>query len=224
MKGKNHLILWFVLFIFLTTFSYNLDKKEKHSILPIKIINIEGIINSNEKELNKNLEKLKGKSLIFISRNIIKESINDLNLKKEIKVKKIYPDTIKIIVVELKPLANFINKDNKFLILENGDLIENSSENKFDKLPIILGSGAEKKFHIFYQSLMMENFEIDLIKEFNYFKINRWDIVLKDGKIIKLPINKYEDSIKEFLSIYKKKDYYDFKVFDFRIKGQLILK
>jgi len=224
MKGKNHLILWFVLFIFLTTFSYNLDKKEKHSILPIKIINIEGIINSNEKELNKNLEKLKGKSLIFISRNIIKESINDLNFIKEIKVKKIYPDTIKIIVVELKPLANFINKDNKFLILESGDLIENSSENKFDKLPIILGSGAEKKFHIFYQSLMMENFEIDLIKEFNYFKINRWDIVLKDGKIIKLPINKYEDSIKEFLSIYKKKDYYDFKVFDFRIKGQLILK
>ena len=51
---------------------------------------------------------------------------------------------------------------------------------------------------------MMENFEIDIIKEFNYFKINRWDIVLKDGKIIKLPINKYEDSIK-FLSIYKKK-------------------
>ena len=207
MKGKNHLILWLVLFIFLTTFSYNLDKKEKHSILPIKIINIEGIINSNEKELNKNLEKLKGKSLIFISRNIIKESINDLNFIKEIKVKKIYPDTIKIIVVELKPLGNFINKDSKFLILESGDLIENSSENKFDKLPIILGYGAEKKFHIFYQSLMMENFEIDIIKEFNYFKINRWDIVLKDGKIIKLPINKYEDSIKEFLSIYKKKDY-----------------
>ena len=224
MKGKNHLILWLVLFIFLTTFSYNLDKKEKHSILPIKIINIEGIINSNEKELNKNLEKLKGKSLIFISRNIIKESIKDLNLIKEIKVKKIYPDTIKIIVVELKPLGNFINKDSKFLILESGDLIENSSENKFDKLPIILGYGAEKKFHIFYQSLMMENFEIDIIKEFNYFKINRWDIVLKDGKIIKLPINKYEDSIKEFLSIYKKKDYYNFKVFDFRIKGQLILK
>ncbi len=224
MKGKNHLILWLVLFIFLTTFSYNLDKKEKHSILPIKIINIEGIINSNEKELNKNLEKLKGKSLIFISRNIIKESINDLNFIKEIKVKKIYPDTIKIIVVELKPLGNFINKDSKFLILESGDLIENSSENKFDKLPIILGYGAEKKFHIFYRSLMMENFEIDIIKEFNYFKINRWDIVLKDGKIIKLPINKYEDSIKEFLSIYKKKDYYNFKVFDFRIKGQLILK
>ena len=224
MKGKNHLILWLVLFIFLTTFSYNLDKKEKHSTLPIKIINIEGIINSNEKELNKNLEKLKGKSLIFISRNIIKESINDLNFIKEIKVKKIYPDTIKIIVVELKPLGNFINKDSKFLILESGDLIENSSENKFDKLPIILGYGAEKKFHIFYQSLMMENFEIDIIKEFNYFKINRWDIVLKDGKIIKLPINKYEDSIKEFLSIYKKKDYYNFKVFDFRIKGQLILK
>ena len=224
MKGKNHLILWLVLFIFLTTFSYNLDKKEKHSILPIKIINIEGIINSNEKELNKNLEKLKGKSLIFISRNIIKESINDLNFIKEIKVKKIYPDTIKIIVVELKPLGNFINKDSKFLILESGDLIENSSENKFDKLPIILGYGAEKKFHIFYQSLMMENFEIDIIKEFNYFKINRLDIVLKDGKIIKLPINKYEDSIKEFLSIYKKKDYYNFKVFDFRIKGQLILK
>ena len=224
MKGKNHLILWLVLFIFLTTFSYNLDKKEKHSILPIKIINIEGIINSNEKELNKNLEKLKGKSLIFISRNIIKESINDLNFIKEIKVKKIYPDTIKIIVVELKPLGNFINKDSKFLILESGDLIENSSENKFDKLPIILGYGAEKKFHIFYQSLMMENFEIDIIKEFNYFKINRWDIVLKDDKLLKLPSKNYQNSLDKFLSIYKKEDFRGFKVFDFRIIGELILK
>ena len=29
-----------------------------------------------------------------------------------------------------------------------------------------------------------------LIKQFNYFNINRWDIILNDGKVIKLPSKK----------------------------------
>ena len=56
------------------------------------------------------------------------------------------------------------------------------------------------------------------------YKINRWDIILKNGKVIKLPNKNYKHLLKEFLSIYKKENFKDFKVFDFRTGQQLILK
>ena len=36
-----------------------------------------------------------------------------------------------------------------------------------------------------YTSLKKVDFQIDLIKQFNYFQINRWDIILKNDKILK---------------------------------------
>ena len=68
------------------------------------------------------------------------------------------------------------------------------------------------------------NFQIELVEKFNYFDINRWDIVLKDGKILKLPSKNYQNSLEKFLSIYKKDGFSAFEVFDFRIIGELILK
>ena len=68
------------------------------------------------------------------------------------------------------------------------------------------------------------DFRMELIEQFNYFGINRWDIILKNDKIIRLPSKNYEESISRFQSIYRKENFNNFKVFDFRVKGQLILK
>ena len=91
-------------------------------------------------------------------------------------------------------------------------------------MPLVYGKEAGKNFSTFYQSLADMNFQMELIKQFNYFDINRWDILLKDGKILKLPNNNYQNSLEKFLSIYKKEGFSTFKVFDFRISGELILK
>ena len=89
---------------------------------------------------------------------------------------------------------------------------------------MVYGNEAEKNFFNFYQSLESMNFQIDLIKQFNYFDINRWDVILKNGKVIKLPIENYENSLNKFLSIHNNDNFNNFKVFDYRIKDQLILK
>ena len=65
---------------------------------------------------------------------------------------------------------------------------------------------------------------MDLINEINYFAIDRWDIVLKNGKVVKLPTDRFERSIEKFISIYDKDNFSNFKIFDFRINGQLILE
>tara|TARA_B100000029_G_scaffold107876_1_gene99162 strand:+ start:289 stop:963 length:675 start_codon:yes stop_codon:yes gene_type:complete len=224
MKKEKSFFLWLFLFIFLTTYSFNSVQKTTNSFLPIKKIEIEGINNSDKEEIAKRLNQFKGKSIIFISRSQLKESAHNLQFVKEIRAKKIYPDKIKLIIIENKPIGIFINKNKKFIITNGKELIENYQGNKFKDLPLVYGKEAGKNFSTFYQSLADMNFQMELIKQFNYFDINRWDVILKDGKVVKLPTENYENSFKKFLSIYKKSNFSNFKVFDFRIKGQLVLK
>ena len=224
MKKENSFFLWLFLFVFLTTFSFNSSQKKTSSFLPIKLIEVEGVNNSDKEEILKRLNKFYGKSIIFISRDQLKESVYKLQFVKEIRAKKIYPDKIRLIIIEYKPIGIFINKNKKIIIANGGELIENYQNNKFKNLPLVFGNDAEKNFSTFYRSLERLDFQIELIKQFNYFNINRWDVVLKDDKVVKLPTKNYENSLAKFLSIYKKNNFSNFKVFDFRIKGQLILK
>ena len=204
MKKEKSFFLWLFFFIFLTTYSFNSVQKTTNSLLPIKKIEIEGINNSDKKEIVKRLNQFRGKSIIFISRNQLKESAYSLQFVKELRAKKIYPDKIKLIIIEHKPIGIFINKNKKFVITNGGELIENYQVNKFKDLPLVYGKEAGKNFPTFYQSLESMNFQIELIKQFNYFDINRWDVILKDGKVVKLPTENYENSLNKFLSIYKK--------------------
>ena len=224
MKKEKSFFLWLFLFIFLTTYSFNSVQETTSSFLPIKIIEIEGVNNSDKAEIIKRLNQFKEKSIIFISRSQLKESAHNLQFVKELRAKKIYPDKIKLIIIEHKPIGIFINKNKKFLITNGGELIDNYQVNKFKDLPMVYGKGAGKNFSTFYQSLESMNFQTGLIKQFNYFDINRWDVILKDGKVVKLPAKNYENSLNKFLSIYKKNNFNNFKIFDFRIKGQLVLK
>ena len=224
MKSKKNFSLWLFLFIFLTTFSFNSVQKKNTSFLPIKNIEIEGIKYSNKELITSRLEKFKNKSIILIGSNKLKNITNNMAFIKELRVNKIYPDTIKIKVVEYEPIG-ILNKNNKgYVLIEGGKILEINDKKKYVNLPQVSGNKVEKFFHTFKKSLDNLNFETNLVKQYIFFDINRWDIILENGKILKLPEQNYENSVKEFLIIEKDKNYSLFKVFDFRIKGQLILK
>lgn len=224
MRGKKSFFLWVLLFIFLTTYNFDFTANIENSIFSIREIELTGIKNSDENKIKKKLDEFKGKNIILISTKKLKETIKDFDFIREIKIKKIYPEKIKVEINELKPLAIFTNDNQMYLLLEAGKIIEYKEVSDRDSLTLVYGKGAEKNFYTLHASLEELGFNKELIKKFDYFDINRWDIVLKDDKIIKLPVDGYEESLKRFLSIYKKENFSNFQVFDFRIKGQLILK
>ena len=224
MKIKKNLFIWIFIFIFLSTYSLNSIQKKKISFFLIKKINVEGLLNVNSYDLESALEEFYGKNLIFLNREKLNEIGSKFSFIKEIKIKKIYPSTLNIIVKENKPLGILIEKDKKILLLENGNEILNFKLNMKKSLLVVKGEGARKKFHKFYKILKTTNFEIELIQELNYFDVNRWDIVLKNGKVVKLPTDRIVRSIEKFISIYDKDNFSNFKIFDFRINGQLILE
>ena len=224
MKTKKNLFIWIFIFIFLSTYSLNSIQKKKISFFLIKKINVEGLLNVNRYDLESALEEFYGKNLIFLNREKLNKIGSNFSFIKEIKINKVYPNTLNIIVKENKPLGILIEKDKKILLLENGNEILNFKLNAEKNLLFVKGEGARKKFHKFYEILETTNFKIELIHELNHFDVNRWDIVLKNGKVVKLPTDRIVRSIEKFISIYDKDNFSNFKIFDFRINGQLILE
>ena len=218
---KKKIFVGFLLFIFLSTYKLNNDFNilKLFNIKKIEIENNE-ILNTNA--IQKDLNFLYQKNIFSLNEKEIKEKIEKNNFIKSFEIKKIYPSSIKIKIFEKKPIAILHYKKEKFFYTDTGDAIKFSDIEKFDNLPIVFSN--RDNFNFFYKNLVKINFPIDQIKSFYFFEVNRWDLITINNKTIKLPIKNYEKSLKSFLKINEKDNFTKFKVFDYRINGQLILK
>ena len=139
-----------------------------------------------------------------------------------IKLKKKYPNTLKIVVTENIPVATEINEKKKYYLTQKGKKISYIDIKIFKNLPVIFGN--HKNFSSFFYKLKKSNFNINEIKAFYYFDIGRWDITLKDNRTIKLPKINYEDILTEVNLVLNNSSFSKYKIFDYRIKDQLILQ
>ena len=221
---KKKLSLWIFLFIFLSTYNYHGKKSSKQGFFSLKEIEIQGINNSSREELDRKLDKIKKKNLIFLRNEDFTEIIKDIDFVNSLKIKKLYPNKIKITVNEDLPIGIYSNDNGeKHLLLENNKVIKKHNY-QFENLPEVYGEGALEKFSDFYSSIQKTGLNLKLVKKFNYYDINRWDLLLVNEKLIKLPPENYEESVVKFLEIYEKSSFEKFKVFDFRIKNELIVR
>ena len=120
------------------------------------------------------------------------------------------------------PVATEVDKKKRYYLTKKGKKIKYVDLKIFENLPIIFGN--HKNFNSFYTKLENNNFDIDKIKAFYYFEAGRWDIALKDERIIKLPETNYENVLKKVKSILNDPSFAKYKIFDYRIKDQLILQ
>ena len=138
------------------------------------------------------------------------------------KVRKVYPKTLKIKIFENKPIAIVFYNKKKFYLSEKIELIELIELQKYENLPYVIGN--HKNFKNLYRVLKQLNFPFNLVKKFILYESNRWDIEMKNNKIIKLPSMEYKKSLENFLKIKDKNEFKKYKIFDFRVNNQLILK
>lgn len=217
---KKRTIIAIFLFLLLSTISY------KHKIIiekfNVKTIIIQNNFLINEIELKKLLSPVYNKSLFNLKNSEIKNMLIQESFIESFNIKKQYPNTLKIKIYEKKPIAILLKNQNKFLLSEKIDLIEYREIANFQNLPYVLGN--EKQFKIFYQNLEKINFPFDIVKKFIFYDFNRWDIETRDNKIIKLPNVNYIKSLENFLNLINDKNFIKYKMFDYRISNQLILK
>ena len=209
-----------LLFIILTSYypKFNFTLGPKLHIQKIKIEN-NSIIKSEE--IRKKLNFLYKENLFYLNIKSIEESLKNEVFIESFSIKKIYPNTIKIKIIEKKPIAVLQNKKKKFYISNKGELMNFINVKKYESLPIIFGDG--KSFFTLYKNLQITKFPIENIKSFYFFESGRWDLILNDDIVVKLPIKDYLFSLENFILSNQNSSFSKYKIFDYRIKDQLIL-
>ena len=218
---KNRLLLALFLVVLLTTFSYQ-EKTNHFFNYNIKKIEIFNNFLLSEKEIKKKLVFLYATNLFFLNSEKIEKELNNIDFIESFEIKKKYPHSLKIKIFERRPIAILQNKRNKHYYTDKDNIINFIPHEDLQNLPTIFGN--KENFKIFHEVLKKINFPINTVKTFYFFESNRWDLVNKKNQTIKLPIEKYEISLINFMDIRQKDNFRKYKTFDYRIYDQLILK
>jgi len=217
---KKQLVIAFILFTLLTTITF----KEKIIIsqLNIKEIIVENNSLVKKKDVKKLLNSIYNKNIIFLDNKEIEKALTQNSFIETFDVKKKYPQTLKIRIFEKKPIAILLNKKKKFYLSDKIELIEFENIKKYQDLPYVFGNRDD--FKIFYNDLKKMNFPFDLISKYTLYESKRWDLETKDKIVIKLHSKNYLKNINNYLDSRNKQNFKKYKIFDYRINNQLILK
>ncbi len=212
-----------IAFLFLTLLSTIVIKPDIiTSKFYIKKIEIKNNILLEKKDVKKILSEIYGKNLIFLNNKEIKSLLIKNSFIDSYEIKKRYPNILQIKIFEKIPIAILLKKKKKYYLSEKLDLIKFYDIQKYKNLPYVIGD--EKKFKIFYENLKMIDFPFNIVKKYILFETNRWDIQTTDKKLIKLPTNYYNESLVNYLKLRNNNNFKKYKIFDYRVKDQLILK
>ena len=217
---KKRFVIASFLLILLTTI--NSQQNFFISKFNLEIIVVENNLLLKDKVIKNLLIPFYNKNLIFLDNNKVKKALLQNSFIESFKIKKKYPNTLKIEIYEKKPIAVLFNKKNKFYLSEKIDLIEFKNLPNYRTLPYVLGNKDD--FKIFYKNLKKINFPLDIIKKYSLYKTNRWDLETKDNQVIRLPSKNYTKSLENFLNLKSKNNFEKYELFDYRISNQLILR
>ena len=217
---KKRLVIALFLLILFTTF--NSQQKFIISYFDLKTIEIENNLLLKDNDIKNLLISFYNKNLVLLNNNEVKKALMQNSLIESFKIKKKYPNTLKVKIFEKKPIAVLFDKKNKFYLSEKIDLIEFRNLPNYQTLPYVLGNKDD--FKIFYNNLKKINFPLNEVKKYTLYETGRWDLETKDNQVIKLPSKNYLKNLKNFLDLKSKNDFGKYKLFDYRISKQLILR
>ena len=216
--SKKIFIYLLIFFILVTVNNINVSKFDLFKIKNLKIFGLEKVEND---KFYKNIEYLKNKNIFFLDKKEISDNINSNKIVDEFFVFKNYPSEIKVEIKKTKFIALTKKNQQNYFIGSNGNLIR--SDNSENNLPFVFGKIDVKNFLKIKNIIDNSDFNFDEIRNFYYFKSKRWDLETNEGLVIKLPLKGIEPSLNILTNLYKKKEYKDMKMIDFRQNKQIII-
>lgn len=173
------------LFVVLTTF--NLSSSNFINIFfPIKVIEYNKTFFLSESIKSKANIFLKNKSLLWINTKQAKNLFNNNIWIESIIFTKKFPNTLQIFILEYTPIAYF--KKDKSIYLINSNFKNSLMDKNLNLKNLIEVKNMEnmKNFKPFFSTIKNHDVFFSKIKIIDYIHDGRWNVVLKDGQLIKL--------------------------------------
>lgn len=186
---------------------------------------VNGNVNLDINVLQARLASQLGNSLFSFKVDAAREEVLSDPWVKSVVVKKAYPDTIIVDVVERKPVALWQSKGEVFLIARDGFVIDKASP-KHMNLPQVVGEGANKAASEFLS--IITRFP-DIAKNASaYVRVagRRWNVRFSDGPQVLLPEFDWQYALNDLQDLQQKKDILnrDILQVDMRLPDRLVLK
>ncbi len=110
---KKRIVISFFLFILLTT----INSKQNFIIskFDLKKITIENNLLLSDKDIKDLLSSAYNENLLFLDNDKIKKALMQNSFIESFNIKKKYPSTLKIKIIEKKPIAILLNQKKKIL-------------------------------------------------------------------------------------------------------------
>ena len=220
---KIKIIFYIFLILFLSTFN-NINIHElKKSFFLIDNIKINGLNEKLTLDINSKLEKYLRSNLLLLNKEFIQNDMNEFPFIEDYTIFKKYPSQIILNIKETELIAKTFDNNKIEYIGSNGKIIgENYYENK-KKLPNVFGNFKTSELLRVFLLLENNNFMLSEITDLYYFNSGRWDVKFKNNLLIKLPINKLDNSINIAKKFIEKEKITGNIIIDLRVANQVII-
>ena len=220
-KKKNFLFIFLTLF-FLSSINSQLFIEKKKSFYNLQSIEVIGLDNAINLEIEKNLNFLKNTNIFFVDSEVLKDQISKHNYIENYNIIKLYPSKIILELQQTDFLARTIENNEIFLVGSNSKLIDIKKFNNYEDLPMVFGKFTAEKFVSFKKIINKSGLKYNNIKEIFFYPSGRIDIKNKDNVIIKFPIQNLEAALSVANKLLNNKNF-KYNIIDLRISNQLIL-
>ena len=230
------LVLFSVIFNFYNSKKYNSKLKNIIENTNTLLINYGFYLQNIYISGNNNLQR---EDILSIINDQEYKTIFDINLFKirnnlllnewieTVKIERTLPSSIKIQIIEKKPVAIWQTKLGNKLITKDGSIISNANVTAFkNSLPIIIGKGANKDAFLILQILKKNPDLYNNVWSISYINKRRWNVHLNQGLIVLLPRIKIYDAWTKIGFLQKKYKILDIGLteIDIRNKNQIFAK
>ena len=166
-----------------------------------------------------------GNSLFSFKVDAARDEVLNDPWVKSATVRKVYPDTIVVDVVEREPVALWQFKGEVHLIARDGFVIS-KAEPKHMRLPQVVGEGANKAAAEFLS--VVSRFPMISQKASAYVRVagRRWNVRMNDGPQVLLPEADWQVALSELQGLQASKELLDRDILqiDMRLADRLVIK
>ena len=220
---KIKIIFYIFLILFLSTFNNTNIHELKKNFFLIENIKINGLNEKLTFDINSKLEKYLRSNLLLLNKELIQNDMNEFPFIEGYTIFKKYPSQIILNIKETELIAKTFDNNKIEYIGSNGKIIgEDYYENK-KKLPNVFGNFKTSELLRVFLLLENNNFMLSEITDLYYFNSGRWDVKFKNNLLIKLPINKLDNSINIAKKFIEKEKITGNIIIDLRVANQVII-
>ncbi len=211
---------------FVTRNGYPVDVLARAIGMGIGDVTVTGIVELNPAEVVQVAGIDTKSSLPFFDASDARERVLAIPMVKEATVRKLYPNALSISVVERLPYALWQNHGEVFVIAEDGTPIDRFADERFMRLPMVVGEGANKKAPAFTAMLAAAPDVAPHVRAGILVGERRWTIKLTNGVDVRLPEDKPLEAFKRLSALIKEHKVLDRDILaiDLRMPDRVVMR